>query len=41
MIDPERFAEVVSTNWGARGCTHSVDAIAWLEHESSVKRPDR
>ena len=41
MIDPERFAEVVSHNRGAsaRGFTDIVDAIAWLEEASSVERP--
>ena len=38
MIDPERFAEVVSGNRGAsaRGFTDIVDAIAWLEEASSA-----
>ncbi len=38
MIDPERFAEVVSGNRGAsaRGFTDIVDAINWLEDAAST-----
>lgn len=41
MIDPERFAEVVSGNRGAsaRGFTDMIDAISWLSEESAIRDP--
>lgn len=42
MIDPERFAEVVSGNRGAsaRGFTDIVEAIAWLEKGAATERAE-
>jgi len=41
MIDPERFAAVVSGNRGAsvRGFTDIVDAISWLDEGPAIRDP--